>query len=118
MYKTIMEEKRDSLAKIICEHYYSNKMPYIGYKLIDTCLYEYCMDEDVIAELFYIARNRDILYKHTAMEDMACEWFLAGVKNSSEARRLEDRRRHLNTMKRDKERCRKECDRLCMYRSI
>lgn len=118
MYKTLIEKTRQELVDVISEHYYSNNMAFAFYRLIDTCLYEYCFDESIIAELFFVAQQRRIIYKHTAMENMARDWFLAGIKNTTEARALEDRRIKLEKLQCAKTCCRKECDKLCMYKNI
>lgn len=72
------EEQRNTLALSISKTFYSGKMNYPFYRLIDKCLYEYKFDSRVCYRLFeegYKARKQFSFYE---MEKLASEWYNKG----------------------------------------
>ena len=72
------EEQRNTLATSISKTFYSGKMNYTFYRLIDKCLYEYKFDGRVCYRLFeegYKYRKQRSFYE---MEKLASEWHNKG----------------------------------------
>lgn len=72
------EEQRSTLAASISKTFYSGKMSYPFYRLIDKCLYEFKFDSRVCYRLFeegYKARKQLSFYE---MEKLASEWYNKG----------------------------------------
>ncbi|MBO4425515.1 MAG: DnaD domain protein, partial [Clostridiales bacterium] len=72
------EEQRNTLALSISKTFYSGKMYYNFYRLIDKCLYEYKFDSRVCYRLFeegYKYRKQRSFYE---MEKLASEWYNKG----------------------------------------
>ena len=72
------EEQRNTLALSISKTFYSGKMNYPFYRLIDKCLYEYKFDSRVCYRLFeegYKARKQFSFYE---MEKLASDWYNKG----------------------------------------
>ena len=72
------EEQRNTLATSISKTFYSGKMNYTFYRLIDKCLYEYKFDSRVCYRLFeegYKNRKQRSFYE---MEKLASEWYNKG----------------------------------------
>ena len=72
------EEQRNTLATSISKTFYSGKMNYTFYRLIDKCLYEYKFDSRVCYRLFeegYKARKQLSFYE---MEKLASDWYNRG----------------------------------------
>ena len=72
------EEQRNTLAASISKTFYSGKMNYTFYRLIDKCLYEYKFDSRVCYRLFeegYKARKQFSFYE---MEKLASDWYNKG----------------------------------------
>ena len=72
------EEQRNMLAASISKTFYSGKMNYTFYRLIDKCLYEYKFDSRVCYRLFeegYKARKQFSFYE---MEKLASDWYNKG----------------------------------------
>ena len=48
------EKQRKILAESISKSFYNGEMPYIFYRLIDKCLFEYKFETEVVYQLFSI----------------------------------------------------------------
>lgn len=67
-------EERDVLAASISKTFYQGRMPYIFFKLVDTCLYEYKFEKSVVYSLFAEGRDLKIHLKIDDMLRMAASW--------------------------------------------
>lgn len=72
-------EERDALANSISKSLYAGKMPFVMYRLIDTCLFEYEYEPVVVYGLFNAGEKRKILNSPRYMKEMAFEWKNSGV---------------------------------------
>lgn len=77
------EEARNKLADSVSKTFYQGKMPYICYRLIDKCLYEYKFDSLVVYKLFSICRDNHMHRSIGYMEKMASDWNDRGFTDSS-----------------------------------
>ena len=68
------EEQRNKLADSVSKTFYQGRMPYMFYRLIDTCLYEYKFEDAVVYRLFEDGRERKIHLKVNEMNNLASKW--------------------------------------------
>lgn len=79
MKNTYSNDERDMLVRKINNEFYNNKMPYMLFRFIDKCLYEYDLDEDMIYSLFIEAKKGRILYSVPKIESIVLDW----IKNEA-----------------------------------
>ena len=72
------EKDRQVLADSISSTFYQGELPYIFYRLIDKCLYEYKFDGIVCYKLFEEGYEQSIHRSNILMENMARSWFEKG----------------------------------------
>ena len=72
------EEQRNTLAASISKTFYSGKMNYTFYRLIDKCLYEYKFDGRVCYRLFEEGYKNRCQFSYFQMEKLASEWYNKG----------------------------------------
>lgn len=72
------EKDRNVLANSISSTFYQGMMPYIFYRLIDKCLFQYKFDAMVLYKLFEAGRDQKIHLKLSSMEKMALSWYQKG----------------------------------------
>ena len=74
----ITEEQRACVANSIAETFYQGELPYIFYRLIDKCLYEYGFDPQVVYQLFSMCYDKAIHRKLSLVEQLANSWYKQG----------------------------------------
>ena len=74
----ITEEQRACVANSIAETFYQGELPYIFYRLIDKCLYEYGFDPRVVYQLFSMCYDKAIHRKLSLVEQLANSWYKQG----------------------------------------
>ena len=72
------EKERQILADSISSTFYQGVLPYIFYRLIDKCLYEYKFDGRVCYKLFEEGYDQSIHKDLQRMENMARSWYEKG----------------------------------------
>ena len=72
------EKERKILADSISSTFYQGELPYIFYRLIDKCLYEYKFDGRVCYKLFEEGYEQSIHRSLQQMEKMARDWYDKG----------------------------------------
>ena len=72
------EKERTTLAESISKTFYQGELPYIFYRLIDKCLYEYKFDGIVCYKLFEEGYDQSIHRSNIQMENQAREWYEKG----------------------------------------
>ena len=72
------EKERAMLADSISKTFYQGELPYIFYRLIDKCLYEYKFDSIVCYKLFEEGYDQSIHRSNVLMENMASKWYKNG----------------------------------------
>lgn len=72
------EKERTMLADSISKTFYQGELPYIFYRLIDKCLYEYKFDSIVCYKLFEEGYDQSIHRSNVLMENMAGKWYKNG----------------------------------------
>lgn len=72
------EKERQILADSISSTFYQGELPYIFYRLIDKCLYEYKFDGRVCYKLFEEGYDQSIHRSLQLMEKMARDWYDKG----------------------------------------
>ena len=72
------EKERQLLADSISSTFYQGGIPYIFYRLIDKCLYEYKFDGRVVYKLFEEGYDQSIHRSLVQMEKMARDWYDKG----------------------------------------
>ena len=72
------EKERNTLADSISKTFYQGELPYIFYRLIDKCLYEYKFDGIVCYKLFEEGYEQSIHRSNIQMENMARSWYQKG----------------------------------------
>lgn len=72
------EKERKILADSISSTFYQGKLPYIFYRLIDKCLYEYQFDGRVCYKLFEEGYEQSVHLSLQQMEKMARDWYDRG----------------------------------------
>lgn len=72
------EKERSMLADSISKTFYQGELPYIFYRLIDKCLYEYKFDSIVCYKLFEEGYDQSIHRSNIQMENMATDWYRKG----------------------------------------
>lgn len=72
------EEQRNTLAASISKTFYSGKMNYTFYRLIDKCLYEYKFDSRVCYRLFEEGYKNRKQFSFYEMEKLASDWYNKG----------------------------------------
>lgn len=72
------EKERNVLADSISSTFYQGEIPYIFYRLIDKCLYNYKFDGRVVYKLFEEGYDQSIHRSLTLMEKMALSWYEKG----------------------------------------
>ena len=72
------EKERKLLADSISSTFYQGEIPYIFYRLIDKCLYEYKFEGRVCYKLFEEGYDQSIHRSITLMEKMALAWYQNG----------------------------------------
>ena len=77
------EKSRNLLATSIQKTYYQGRMAYVFYRLIDTCLYEYHYEENVVYSLFEEGRELRIHYIPAKMQDLAKKWYQKGYTTNA-----------------------------------
>ena len=74
------EKQRQILADSISKTFYQGEIPYIFYRLIDKCLYEYKFDGRVCNKLFEEGYDQSIHRSNILMENMARAWYEKAVQ--------------------------------------
>lgn len=88
------EKERQILADSISSTFYQGEIPYIFYRLIDKCLYEYKFESRVCYKLFEEGYDQSIHRSLSLMEKMAREWYDKGYTDiKSLAKQLEINKR-------------------------
>ena len=77
------EKSRNLLATSIQKTFYQGRMAYVFYRLIDTCLYEYHYEENVVYALFEEGRELRIHYIPAKMTDLAKKWYEKGYTTTA-----------------------------------
>jgi hypothetical protein len=72
------ENQRQVLADSISSTFYQGELPYIFYRLIDKCLYDYKFDSMVCYKLFEEGYEKTIHRSNIQMENMALDWYKKG----------------------------------------
>ena len=72
------EKERKILADSISSTFYQGELPYIFYRLIDKCLYEYKFDGRVCYKLFEEGYDQSVHRSLQQMEKMALSWYEKG----------------------------------------
>ena len=72
------EKERKILADSISSTFYQGELPYIFYRLIDKCLYEYKFDGRVCYKLFEEGYEQSVHRSLQQMEKMALSWYEKG----------------------------------------
>ena len=72
------EKDRKILSDSISSTFYQGELPYIFYRLIDKCLYEYKFDSRVCYKLFEEGYDQSIHRSLALMEKMARSWYEKG----------------------------------------
>ncbi len=72
------EKERQVLADSISKTFYQGEIPYIFYRLIDKCLYDYKFDGRVCYKLFEEGYDQSIHRSNILMENMARSWYEKG----------------------------------------
>ncbi|MBP5655807.1 MAG: hypothetical protein J6X33_09895 [Clostridiales bacterium] len=72
------EKQRNVLADSINTTFYQGFMPYVLYRLVDKCLYEYKFEGQVVYKLFEYGRDNRIDRDYLAMERTAADWYKNG----------------------------------------
>ena len=72
------EKERKLLADSISSTFYQGELPYIFYRLIDKCLYEYKFDGRVCYKLFEEGYEQSVHRSLQQMEKMALNWYEKG----------------------------------------
>lgn len=68
----------EMLANSINSTFYQGYMPYVFYRLLDKCLYEYKFEGQVVYKLFEYGKDSRIDRDYIAMEKVASDWFKKG----------------------------------------
>ena len=68
------EKRRNLLATSIQKTFYAGHMPFVFYKLIDKCLYEYKFEDQVVYALFEEGKDTRIQFVVPKMYDLAKKW--------------------------------------------
>lgn len=68
------EKARNVLAGSINKTFYQGNMPYLFYRLVDKCLYEYKFDSPVVYSLFEEGRDKRIHLSVAKMYALAQDW--------------------------------------------
>lgn len=95
------EKKRNLLATSIQKTYYQGYMAYPFYRLIDTCLYDYHFEDDVVYALFEEGKELRCQYVVTKMCDLAKKWYEKGFTTTDALKdyyELRDRRKNITAM--------------------
>ncbi|MBR3247330.1 MAG: DnaD domain protein [Clostridiales bacterium] len=94
------ETERTVLADSISSTFYQGGLPYIFYRLIDKCLYEYKFDGKVCYKLFEEGYEQSIHRDLQQMEKMARDWYDRGYTDiRSLEKQLEINRRTKDLIK-------------------
>ncbi len=94
------EKERKILADSISSTFYQGQIPYIFYRLIDKCLYEYKFDGMVCYKLFEEGYEQSVHRSLSMMEKMAREWYDKGYTDiKSLEKQLEENKRVKNLIK-------------------
>ena len=72
------EKERTTLAESISKTFYQGELPYIFYRLIDKCLYEYKFEGMVIYKLFEEGYEQSVHRSNILMENKARDWYEKG----------------------------------------
>ena len=72
------EKERVTLAESISKTFYQGELPYIFYRLIDKCLYEYKFEGMVVYKLFEDGYEKSIHRSNILMENKALDWYKKG----------------------------------------
>ena len=75
------EKARNVLAGSINKTFYQGNMPYLFYRLVDKCLYEYKFDSPVVYSLFEEGRDKRIHLSVTGMYSLAQAWYDKGYND-------------------------------------
>lgn len=90
------EKSRNLLATSIQKTYYQGRMAYVFYRLIDTCLYEYKFEENVVYALFEEGRELRIQYLPAQMSDLAKKWYDKGYTTTESLKEFYELRQRRN----------------------
>ncbi len=74
------DKEREVLAGSINNTFYQGCMPYVFYRLLDKCLYEYKFEGQVVYKLFEYGKDNRIDRDYIAMEKVASDWFNQGYQ--------------------------------------
>ena len=90
------EQERKVLADSISSTFFQGQIPFVFYRLIDTCLYEYKFDGRVCYKLFEEGYELNQLRSLAYMQKMALSWYEKGYTD------IKSLERHLDVNKRTK----------------
>lgn len=82
------EKQRKILAESISKSFYNGEMPYIFYRLIDKCLFEYKFETEVVYQLFSINFEQNTHRSLTLMEEMALKWHSKGYNTAESLKKF------------------------------
>ena len=68
------DKTREVLSNSISGTFYQGYMPYVFYRLVDKCLYEYNFESQVVYKLFEYGKDNRIDRDYLAMEKVAKDW--------------------------------------------
>ena len=74
------DKTREMLSNSISGTFYQGYMPYVFYRLLDKCLYEYKFESQVVYKLFEYGKDNRIDRDYLAMEKVAKEWYDQGYQ--------------------------------------
>ncbi len=75
------EQVRKKLADSISQDFYLGELPYVFYRMIDKCLYEYGFETKVVYMLFAFCYDKSMHRSLQAVEQLADKWHKNGYKN-------------------------------------
>ncbi len=92
------EKARNVLAGSINKTFYQGNMPYLFYRLVDKCLYDYKFDSSVVYSLFEEGRDKRIHLTVNKMYALAQEWSDKGYNDPDTLSRYLSRRKDVEDM--------------------
>lgn len=87
---TADENARNILADSVSSTFYQGCLPYIFYRLIDKCLYEYAFNGQVIYKLFEEGFDNGFHRNYSMMENLASKWYKRGYTDVTELEKMLD----------------------------
>lgn len=92
------EKARNVLAGSINKTFYQGNMPYLFYRLVDKCLYEYKFDSSVVYSLFEEGRDKRFHLTVNRMYALAQEWYEKGYNDPERLSTYLSRRKDVEDM--------------------